>query len=101
MKTKSGPAFPSGFRSIFDDVTKKNSRPPVFVRTDKGKEFLNQYFQDMLREKGIQFQEYRNPEVKCADVERAHRTILDKLQKYFTYKNTFRNIDVLPKFVRA
>jgi len=34
-------------------------------------------------------------------VERAHRTIRDKLYKYFTYKNTFRFIDVLPAFVRG
>jgi len=39
--------------------------------------------------------------VKCAVVERAHRTIRDRLYKYFTYKNTFRYIDILPKFVRA
>jgi len=34
-------------------------------------------------------------------VERAHRTIRDKLYKYFTYKNTYRFIDVLPAFVRG
>jgi len=34
-------------------------------------------------------------------VERAHRTIRDRLYKYFTYKNTCRYIDVLPKFVKA
>ena len=33
--------------------------------------------------------------------ERAHRAIRDKLYKYFTYKNTYSYIDVLPKFVRA
>ena len=50
----------------------------------------------MLRDEGIQFQVCRNPCVKCAVVERAHR-----LYKYFNYKNTFRYTDVLPKFVRA
>jgi len=55
----------------------------------------------MLRCEGITFQVCKNPDVKCAVVERAHRTILDKLYKYFTYKNTFRYIDVLPKFVTA
>jgi len=34
-------------------------------------------------------------------VERAHRTIRDKLYKYFTYKNTYRFIDVLQPFVRG
>jgi len=55
----------------------------------------------MLCDEGIQFQVCRNPDVKCAVVERAHRTISDRLYKYFTYKNTFRYIDILSKFVRA
>jgi len=32
---------------------------------------------------------------------KSHRPIRDRLYKYFTYKNTFRYIDVLPKFVRS
>ena len=54
----------------------------------------------MLRDEGIQFQVCRNPDVKCAVVERAQRTIRDRLYKYLTDKNTFR-YDVLPKFVRG
>jgi len=42
-----------------------------------------------------------NPDVKCAVVERAQRTIRDRLYKYLTYKNTLRYIDVLPKFAQA
>jgi hypothetical protein len=30
-----------------------------------------------------------------------HRTIRERLYKYFTYKYTYRYIDVLPKFVKA
>jgi len=55
----------------------------------------------MLKREGIQFQVCRNPDVKCSVVEHAHRTIRDRLYKYFTYKNTYRYIDVLPKFVKA
>ena len=55
----------------------------------------------MLRDEGIQFQVGFNPDLKCAVVVRAHRTIRDRLYKYFTYKSTLRYIDVLPKFVRA
>jgi len=43
----------------------------------------------------------RNPDVTCSVVEPAHRTIRDRLYKYFNYKNTYRYIDVLPKIVRA
>ena len=55
----------------------------------------------MLKREGIQFQVCRNPDVKCSVVERAQRTIREKLYRYFTYRNTQRYIDVLPRFVRA
>jgi len=50
----------------------------------------------MLRREGIQFQICRNPNVKFSVVEKAHRTIRHKLYRYFTYKDTYRFIDVLP-----
>jgi len=55
----------------------------------------------MLKREGIHFQVYRNPDVKFSVVVRSHRTIRDRLFKYFTYKNTYRYIDVLPIFVKA
>ena len=55
----------------------------------------------MLKREGIQFQVCKNSDVKCSVVERSHRTIRDRLYKYFTYKNSYRYIDVLPKFVKA
>ena len=55
----------------------------------------------MLKRESIQFQVCKNPDVKCSVVERSHRTIRDRLYKYFTYKNSYRYIDIRPKFVRA
>jgi len=55
----------------------------------------------ILKRDDIQFHVCKNPDVKCSVVERAHRTIRDGLYEYFTYKNTYRYIDVLPKFVSA
>jgi hypothetical protein len=55
----------------------------------------------MFKKEGIQFEVCRDPNVKCSVVERSHRTIQDKLYKYMTYKNTYRYIDVLPKFVKG
>ena len=42
----------------------------------------------MLRNEGIQFNVYKYPDVKYVPVERAHRTIRDRIYKYFTYKLT-------------
>ena len=48
---------------------------PIWVRTDKGKEFLGSASQNLLEREGIQFQVCKNPDVKCSRIERAHSTI--------------------------
>jgi len=55
----------------------------------------------MLRNEGIQIQVGKNPDDKCAVVKRAHWMIQDRLYKYFTYKYTYRYINILWKFVKA
>ena len=39
--------------------------------------------------------------MKCAVVERPHRTIRDRLYKYFTYENNYRYVEILSKIVKA
>jgi len=64
-------------------------RPSIWVRSDKGKEFLNEHFQDMLHDEGgIQFQVCPKPDMKCAIVDRVLCTIRDRVYKYFTHKYT-------------
>jgi len=66
IKKKSGPTVATAFRSLFDDPKYSTGRRPIWVRTDKGKEFLNKHFQDMLRNEGggIQFHVRRNLDLK-------------------------------------
>ena len=89
------------FQSVLKDppYSKPFKRRPIWVRTDKGKEFLNESFQKLLKREGIQFQVCRNPDIKCSIVERVQRTVRDKLYKYFKHKNTYRYVDVLSDFV--
>ena len=101
LRSMTGTAVTTAFRSVLSKYSKPVRRRPIWVRTDRGKKFLNRSFQDMLKKESIQFQVCRDPNGKCAVVERSHRTIRDKLYKYMTYKNTYRYIDVLPKFVRG
>jgi transposase InsO family protein len=86
LKSKTGTAVASAFESVLQSpkYNKPSQRRPVWVRIDRGKEFLNKTFQNMLKREGIQFQVCRNPDVKCAIVERVQRTIREKLYKYFT-----------------
>jgi transposase InsO family protein len=71
LKSKTGTAVTSEFESVLK--TPKYStliqRRPVWVRTDRGIEFLNKTFLDLLKRERIQFQFCRNPDVKCAIVE--------------------------------
>jgi len=84
-RTKTGKEVAAALESIFRDpkYTKPIRKRPVWVRTDKGKEFLNTQFQTLLKREGIEFQVCRNPDVKCAVVERVNRTLRDKLQIFY------------------
>jgi len=103
LRTKTGKEVAAALESILRDpkYTKPLHRRPVWVRTDEGKEFLNTQFQTPLKREGIEFQVCRNPDVKCAVVERVNRTLRDKLSRYFPNKNTYRYIDVQSKFVKG
>jgi len=53
LKTKSGPSVASAFRSIIDDLKYSTSRRrSIYLRTGKGKAFINKHFLDMLRDEG-------------------------------------------------
>ena len=71
LKSKSGKDVSAAFQSVLKDprYLKPFKRRPVWVRTDKGKEFLES-FQKLLKREGIQFQVCRNPDIKCSIVER-------------------------------
>jgi len=73
LRSKTGTVVASAFQSIFMD--QKQRRRPIWVRTDKGKEFLNKNFQEMLKREGIQFQVCKNPDVKYSVAERSHGAV--------------------------
>ena len=83
LKSKTGPSVTPAFESVLKDArfSKPIHRGPLWVQTDRGKEFLNRTFQDMLKRKGIRVQVCKNPDVKCAVVDRAHRTLRNKLYR--------------------
>jgi len=80
-KTKSGPSVALAFRSIFNDPKYSTGFRPKLVRTDRSKEFLNKYFQEILRNTrwGHSVSGVRNTDLKCVVLERMHRTIRDCL----------------------
>ena len=81
--------------NAFKEILQKSTREPNFLHTDLGKEFVNSKFQRFLKEKGIEYFNTQNNEIKAAVVERLNRTIKERLWRYFTFKNTLRYTDIL------
>ncbi|KAK3708940.1 hypothetical protein QZH41_002810 [Actinostola sp. cb2023] len=93
IKNKTAPQIIQAFQSIF-----KEGRQPKVLQTDQGTEFLNRHVQAFFKSQGIRhFVTYSDP--KAQIVERFHRTIKNRLWRYFTAQNTQKYVDVLPEFV--
>lgn len=82
-------------------LSRSNGRAPVYLQSDKGKEFIGRPLQKLLEESDIRFRVARNPDVKAAIVERFNRTLKERMWRYFTHKNTRRYIDDLQNIVNA
>ena len=95
LKNKQGQTLVDAFRKILDE-----GRTPHTVQSDKGTEFTNKHFQDLLKENNIHFFTTDN-EPKAQIVERLNRTIKERMWKYFTSKNTRKYIDVLDGMISA
>lgn len=76
-------------------------RKPKTLQSDRGKEFLNKYFQEHLADNNIHFFTGENDDVKCALAERFNSSLQNKLWRYFTFTNTYRWFDVLPDLVHS
>lgn len=85
----------------FDRILTTSHRRPAALNTDKGREFLNSTFQNYLKKKGIRFFTSENDDVKASVAERLIRTVKGQMWRYFTYKNTFKYIDVLEDLIGA
>lgn len=69
------------------------------LQSDKGSEFVAKTFQDMLKRYDIHFYTSENEDIKAAVVERFNRTLKTKMYRYFTFRNTYRYVDVLQELV--
>ena len=93
MKNKTAHSLLEAFDSILSE-----GRKPEKLRTDKSTEFLNESFQQYLKNRDIHFYTADN-EPKASVVERVNRTLKSKLYRYFTAINSLRYIDVLQDLV--
>lgn len=92
IANKKGDSVLKALKSIFSRVT------PKYLQTDQGCEFLCKKVQDYL--KSIKIKHFfTGSEVKASLIERFHRTLMQRLSRYMTHKNTKRFVDVLPQIV--
>lgn len=96
LKDKTGNSIVEAVKEIF-----KSGRKPLKLHTDQGKEFTNRLFQKFLKDNNISFFTTFNAQTKGSIIERYNRTLKTKMWKYFTWKNTLKYVDVLPKLLQS
>jgi hypothetical protein len=95
VKDKSANEMIRAFSEIF-----RTGRKPKYIQTDSGKEFFNKKFHSFLNDHGIGH--YHNySDLKACVVERFNRTIMTRLSKYFTFKQSTKYLEVLPEIVES
>lgn len=95
LKSKSTSDVRDAFLDIFHET---KGQTPQKIQSDSGNEFKN-HVSALFRKKNIHFFVTRNPYFHCAVIERFNRSLKTKMFKYFTYKNTYRYVDVLDNLV--
>ena len=87
--------------NVFDGVKKiLLVNRPQKLQMDRGAEFYNKKFLDMLRAFGIKWYS-TNSEIKAAMVERFNRTLRTRMERVFTLQGNHRYIDILPKLLKS
>ena len=94
LKDKKGQTITTAFQSIF-----KGGRKPKYLWTDKGSEFYNKNFNDLLNKHNITLYSTENEE-KSSVVERWNRTIKNKMWKKFTAQGNTMYLDILPEILK-
>jgi hypothetical protein len=95
LKSKNGSSLRNAFKRIF------RLRKPIYLMTDKGREFNNKIMHDFYIKHKVKFYTAKNPDIKASVCERFNRTLKSRMWRYFTYKNSTVYSDVLQDLITA
>ena len=95
LKNKTAKEVLSAMKDILRDISPTKIKK---IRADKGSEFSNQWFKKYKQPLNIYFFTTNNPP-KSNFIERAQRTLKEKLYRMMRHKRTYRYIDVLQNVV--
>ena len=93
LKDKKGETVTEAFKTII-----KEGRKPLYLWTDKGKEYYNKHLKNLL-EKDNKIYSAENEE-KSSVCERWNHTIKNKMWKQFTVQGNTQYLDILPKILK-
>src|SRR5208282_327034 len=93
LKTKSPQHVMVALRKIFEQ-----GRKPMKVQSDQGLEFESKVMKNFFASLGIEQFSVKS-QFKAAIVERFNRTLKNKMFSYFTFANTHKWLDILPKLI--
>lgn len=94
VKSKSGPDVTRAMEKIL----KTSAKPPKNLHVDRGKEFYNQHFLDLMKKYNINMYSTFSS-MKATMVERYNRTLRTKMQKKFSLRGSKRWLDILPSLL--
>lgn len=84
--------------AAFEQILNTSKRRPVFLHSDRGKEFLNKTFKRLLNRYNIHcYQTFSD--VKSSIVERQNRTLNEKLKLHFEVNQHHKWLWILPKIL--
>ena len=92
IKDKSALSVCNAFEQLFQKVK------PKLLWTDKGKEFYNKKFQELLQKHNIKLYSVYNENKSCI-IERFNRTLKNIMYKHFDVNNTYNWVDNLQTFI--
>jgi hypothetical protein len=85
----------------FDLLFEKAGVIPHKIITDRGLEFQSKQMLEYFQKKGIQKNVVYSDDIHAGMVERANRTIKERLYRYFHQSKTHRWVDVIDKITEA
>ena len=97
VKNKDSKSVRDAFKTV---LALADPRKPERLQTDKGKEFFNREFADLMRKNDIQHFASESDQ-KAAVVERFNRTLKTRIWTYLSAKRTKKWADVLPAIVSS
>ena len=89
----------STIKNSFENILISSKRKPNLIESDRGKEFYNNIFQDLLNKNNIKLYS-RKSSYGAVFAERFNRTIRDLLKKIVFEKGDAKWIDILPTITK-